>query len=164
MKTKEILPEVGRARRFEPDADQRELEPDGSQLGRTEVDYEISDAPYIVGWSGQSHEWYGDLENPGGPDGRYKPKGDGGRIVAYNITDYEAAKKIADSLDQAYKDGNFDRIQPHSNVYNKMGSGYMVDYQGAWVKSMNKMSDYDREDLEYAKKKHPSSRPKDYSV
>lgn len=52
---------------------------------------------YVVGWSAQLHEWYGDDE-PGVGNGRYKQKGDGGRVVAINVPDHGQAAQIEDEL------------------------------------------------------------------
>ena len=99
----------------------------------------LGDAPYAVGWSGQSHEWYGDLENPGEEGkGRYKPKGDGGRIVAINVPDYATAQKIEKKLDDSYNAGKF--IDGNS-VHGGMGDGYYVDYHSAWIRPMHEMDD-----------------------
>jgi hypothetical protein len=79
-------------------------------------------------------------------NGRYKPKGDGGRIVAINVPDYATAKKIADDLDAAYKAGTF----PDESVYGVWGkSHYIVDYHGAFVQPMSEMDDYDKEMLKF---------------
>lgn len=120
----------------------------GSREESDELDQQnaIGDAPYFVGWSGQSHEWYGDDDMK---NGRYKPKGDGGRIVYTNVPTYEEAQKLADELDSKYHDGKFE----DQFVYGKDGDGYMVDYHGAYVRSMSEMDDWDRESLKYHKPK-----------
>jgi len=100
-------------------------------------------APYFVAWGGQSHEWYGD-DDPSTGHGRYKQKGDGGRVVAVNIPDYETAQKISNALDDKYRAGTF----PDKSVYGKWGeSGYLVDYSGAYILPMTKMDDYFKEVL-----------------
>lgn len=114
------------------------------------------DAPYYVAWYAQSWEWYGD----GAPEdgqGRYKPKGNGGRIVAININSYDKAVEIANKLDASYEDGTFE----DKNVYGKQGvDGYVLDYQDADVRSMSKMDDYDRETIANI---HSNFKPVDYS-
>jgi hypothetical protein len=98
-------------------------------------------APYYVGWSGQSHEWYGDGP-PSQGEGRYKQKGDGGKVVAINVPDYATAKSIADKLDSEYHAKNFS----DDSVYNQWGEDYyLVDYHGAYVQSMSKMDGYHKE-------------------
>ena len=110
----------------------------------------LGDAPYAVGWSGQSHEWYGELESPGEVGkGRYKPKGDGGRIVAINVPDYATAQKIEKKLDDSYNAGKF--IDGNS-VHGGIGDGYYVDYQSAWIRPMHEMDD-EMWRLEYDKPK-----------
>lgn len=108
-------------------------------------DQDMRDAPYYVGWSGQSHEWYGDLNTPGKGNGRYKAKGDGGDIVAKNVPTYAQAQEIANKLDQDYEDNKF-----HDDfVYGKYGEdGYLVDYHGSWINSMSKARGYDKERLQ----------------
>ena len=114
----------------------------------------LGDAPYAVGWSGQSHEWYGELESPGEEGkGRYKPKGDGGRIVAINVPDYATAQKIEKKLDDSYNAGKF--IDGNS-VHGGMGDGYYVDYHSAWIRPMHEMDD-EMWRLEYDK-------PKDFGL
>lgn len=115
------------------------------------VDTSMGDAPYYVMWSGQSHEWYGD-EGPETDKGRYKPKGDGGEIVAINIPTYTQAQKIANKLDADYKSGRF----YDKNVYGKWGKDwYIVDYESSMIISMKDMSSYDKHMMKYHK-------PKDY--
>lgn len=110
----------------------------------------LGDAPYAVGWSGQSHEWYGELESPGEEGkGRYKPKGDGGRIVAINVPDYATAQKIEKKLDDSYNAGKF--IDGNS-VHGGIGDGYYVDYHSAWIRPMHEMDD-EMWRLEYDKPK-----------
>ena len=124
---------------------------------RTEPDQEMKDAPYYVEWNAQSWEWYGD-DDPSTGRGRYKPKGDGGRVVAINVPDYETAQKIANKLDDDYKAGDFE----DKNVYGKQGdSGYVLDYHGSNIRSMSKMDDYDKETIANA---HPRWAPKDFSA
>lgn len=116
------------------------------------------DAPYYVAWYAQSWEWYGDGD-PADGKGRYKPKGDGGRIVAINVPTYDQAVKIADKLEQDYNEGNFE----DKNVYGKQGdSGYVLDYHGTGIRSMSKMDEFDKEQLE--RYTHPNHMPKDFSA
>lgn len=101
----------------------------------------MAEGPYAVGWSAQSHEWYGDGP-PASGDGRYKPKGDGGRWVAINVPSYQVAKQLADHLDAAYEAKQF----PNESVYAKHGRDwYVLEYYGAHVIPMSKMSEYDLE-------------------
>jgi hypothetical protein len=107
---------------------------------------------YYVRWIGQYHEWYGDGPPEEG-NGRYKQKGDGGRIVAINVPTEEQAEQIADQLDQAYADKQF----PDKMVYNKWGEDMaLVYYYGASAYETNKA---DEEVLEAIKE----DKPKDYS-
>lgn len=110
-----------------------------------------ADAPYAVGWSGQSWEWYGDLENPGKGSGRYKMKGDGGQFVAINVPDFETAQQIENKLEDDYKQHKF----YDESVYSKYGEdGYGVDWHGAFIIPMKDVRDSWR--FKYDK-------PKDYS-
>jgi len=112
---------------------------------RQRQEQDMKDAPYYVYWTGQSFEWYGD-KGPETDEGRYKPKGDGGRIVAINVPTYEQARKIADNLDDRYQNHKF----PDKSVYAEMGKDwYVVDYHGAEVGSMNDMNEWDRERLRF---------------
>jgi len=123
---------------------------------RGEKEQDMRDSPYYVSWHAQSWEWYGD-DDPSSGKGRYKPKGDGGRIVAININSYEKAQEIANKLDAAYEAGEFE----DKNVYGRRGdSGYTLDYQGSNIGSMAKMDDFDRETIATV---HPRWKPADYS-
>lgn len=110
------------------------------------------DAPYIVGWSGQSLEWYGD-EGPESGRGRYKPKGDGGRIVAINIPTYEMAEKIAKDLEAKL-------ANEEMGEYGK--DWYLIQQHDVWLKSMAKMDSYEKNDLKYYMQYEPKT-IKDYS-
>lgn len=115
---------------------------------------DIKDAPYFVRWHGQSHEWSGDDRGPERGEGRYKPKGDGGKIVAINVPTYEEAQKIATQLDRAYQDHRF----PDDSVYADYGKDwYVVDYQGADIGSMRSLPRWELQDIQLYHK------PKDYS-
>ena len=123
---------------------------------RTEPDQEMKDAPYYVEWNAQSWEWYGD-DDPSTGKGRYKPKGDGGRVVAINVPTFAQAQKIADKLDSDYEDGSFE----DKNVYGTQGEdGYVLDYHGSNIRSMAKMDEYTERELKHV---HPNFQPKDYS-
>ena len=125
-------------------------------VDKAQDDKQMKDAPYYVAWFAQSWEWYGDSDPEDG-NGRYKPKGNGGRIVAININSYDKAVEIANKLDASYENGDFE----DKNVYGKQGiDGYVLDYQDADVRSMSKMDDYDRETI---KTVHPNHRPADYA-
>ena len=115
---------------------------------------DMKDAPYFVRWSGQSLEWYGDDRGPEKGEGRYKPKGDGGKIVAINVPTHEEARKIAAELDNAYQENRF----PDKSVYADYGKDwYVVDYQGAYVDSMSNLPKWELQDVQLYDK------PKDYS-
>jgi len=117
---------------------------------------EMRDAPYYVEWNAQSWEWYGD-DDPSTGSGRYKPKGDGGRIVAINVPTYDKAMAIAGKLDNDYDDGSFE----DKNVYGKRGEdGYTLDYHGSNIRSMTKMDDFDKDTIKHA---HPNFKPADYA-
>lgn len=117
---------------------------------RLEKEQDLKDAPYAVGWSAQSHEWYGD-GNPEGGDGRYKPKGDGGSFVAINVPDFATAQKIANKLDKDYENHKFH----DQSVYGHRGHDhYYNDWHGSFIMSMSKVEDAWRF-------KH--DKPKDYS-
>ena len=123
---------------------------------RDEKEQDMKDAPYYVSWAAQSWEWYGD-DDPSTGSGRYKPKGDGGRITAINIASYLKAADIAKKLDQDYEDGNFE----DKNVYGRRGEdGYTLDYHGASVGSMAKMDEFDKETIANI---HSNFKPADYS-
>ena len=118
---------------------------------------DMADAPYYVAWHAQSYEWYGDGD-PADGQGRYKPKGDGGRIVAINVPTYEQAAKISDKLEASFEDGTFE----DKNVYGKHGNdGYILEYHGTSIRSMKKLDEFDKETIENA---HPRWAPKDYSA
>lgn len=114
-----------------------------------------SDAPYAVYWTGQSYEWYG---NDNMKRGRYKPKGEGGEIVAINVPTYKQAEYIKKNLDMDYRRGTF----YNKNVYNTKGEDmYVIHYHGARIVPMS--HDFiDKEDIEYQMKYRPNS-IKDYS-
>lgn len=117
---------------------------------------DMKDAPYYVAWYAQSWEWYGE-DSPSSGNGRYKAKGDGGRIVAINIPTYDKARQIADKLEAEYQDGTFE----DKNVYGKHGDdGYILEYHGTGIRSMAKMDAYDRETIA---KVHPRWAPKDFA-
>lgn len=108
-------------------------EPTPAALGR--------EGPYAVGWSAQSHEWYGD-EAPASGRGRYKPKFDGGEIVAINVPDRATADKIGRELEASYEDGSF----YDKSVYAKWGKDWYVNqWHGVWIRPMNKVEDYEIE-------------------
>lgn len=109
----------------------------------------IENGPWYVAWSGQSYEFYG--EDPANNDGRYKPKGDGGRIVAINMKKADA-EKLAAHLDEQYENKTF----PDESVYGRFGKDwYIVEYHGAYAKSMTELDEADIEMM-----KHYN--PKDY--
>jgi hypothetical protein len=92
--------------------------------------------PYGVGWSSQSHEWYGDENGPESHDGRYKQKGDGGELVVINVPEYAMAKVIADELDTSYESNEF----YDKSVYAQIGKDWYVnDYHGSWIKPMKQL-------------------------
>lgn len=96
-------------------------------------------APYAVGWSAQALEWYGD-DDPAEGKGRYKPKGDGGKVVAINVPNYETAQRLADKLDADYQADHF----YDKNVYGHMGKDYYIlQYHGAWVRPMSELDETD---------------------
>jgi len=53
----------------------------------------IGDAPYAIIWHAQYHEWYG-AGDPATGEGRYKPKGDAGAVLAKNIPSYKQAQEL----------------------------------------------------------------------
>lgn len=115
---------------------------------RDEADREMApdrNSPYYVFWTGQSYEWYGD-DDPESGEGRYKPKGDSGEIVAINIKDRDTANTIAKKLDDQFNNGSF----PNKAVYGRWDKDYnIVNYEGAHVKSMRKMGGYEKEMMQY---------------
>ena len=123
---------------------------------RSEKEQDMKDAPYYVEWNAQSWEWYGDGDPEDG-QGRYKPKGDGGRIVAINVPTFAQAQKIADKLDSDYNNDEFE----DKNVYGKQGEDYYVlDYHGASIRPMSKMDDFTKSELKHT---HANFKPVDYS-
>lgn len=123
---------------------------------RSKDQQQTSDAPYYVEWSAQSWEWYGD-DDPAEGNGRYKPKGDGGRIVAINVPTFAQAQQIADQLDADYEGGDFE----DQNVYSNKGKGhYVLDYHGSNIRSMAKMDGFDKETIAMT---HDNFKPTDYS-
>lgn len=116
---------------------------------------DMKDAPYYVAWYAQSYEWYGDGD-PADGNGRYKPKGDGGRIVAINIPTYDKALEISRKLEASYESGEFE----DKNVYGKHGEdGYVLEYHGTGIRSMAKMDDFDRDTIANI---HSNFKPADY--
>ncbi len=94
-------------------------------------------APYAVGWSAQSHEWYGD-EGPESKEGRYKPKGDGGEIVAINVPTYEKAVEIQKDIELAAKSGQIKGLNA------KWGKDWsLLDWHGSWIKSMKEIEEWE---------------------
>jgi len=129
---------------------------DDYNIDRGEQKQEMRDAPYYVSWHAQSWEWYGDGA-PSEGNGRYKAKGDGGRITAINISTYEQATEIAGMLDTDYENGNFE----DENVFGRRGEdGYVLDYHGTDIGSMSKMDDFDKETIANV---HSRWKPVDYS-
>jgi len=61
--------------------------------------YRLSQArdysPYAVIYTGQALEWYGNEEMT---EGRYKNKGQGGKILAINIPTGEMANRVAEEM------------------------------------------------------------------
>ena len=53
----------------------------------------MGDAPYAIIWHAQYHEWYG-AGDPETGEGRYKPKGDAGAVLAKNIPSYQQAQEL----------------------------------------------------------------------
>lgn len=138
-------------------------------LSRQEVAHEVgdstsddleypneSDAPYAVYWTGQSYEWYGDDDMK---QGRYKPKGDGGEIVAINVPTHKQAEHIKKNLDMEYRRGTF----YNKNVYNTKGEDmYVIDDFSSEIIPMRDMDPLDMEQMKYQMKYRPNS-IKDYS-
>lgn len=144
MTFKEFLSEVA-VRKTDPDMDEYYADQDDADRGRREQEQQVADAPYAVGWSGQSHEWYGDDDMK---RGRYKQKGDGGNIVAINVPSYEMAQKIEAELQQQYENGEL------PFVGGKWGEDhYIVDWHGTYIEPMKNVESWR---FEYDK-------PKDYS-
>ena len=115
---------------------------------------DVKDAPYYVRWYGQALEWYGTDDGPEKGEGRYKAKGDGGRIVAINVPTYSQAQEIATKLDNAYQEHKFE----DESVYADYGKDwYVVQYHGADIGSMSSLPRWDVQDL------HLYDKPKDYS-
>lgn len=80
------------------------------------VNNKYGKGPYVVGWSAQSHEWYGD-EDPSTGNGRYKPKGNGGRVVAINIDSISDAEQIRDELEKQLENENMGEYGKDWYVY-----------------------------------------------
>lgn len=112
----------------------------------------VAGAPYAVGWSGQYWEWYGDGD-PDQGNGRYKPKGDGGDIVAINVPSYEMAQKIANDLEE--------KLASEDTGERGKSWGY-VDRADVYIKSMNDMDEYDRDHLA-STMRYEKDKVKDYS-
>lgn len=146
MRFKEIM-EVAVARN-DPEMDDYNSE-------RDEKAQEMRDAPYYVSWQAQSYEWYGEGD-PADGNGRYKAKGDGGRIVAINIPTYAEASAVAKKLDRDYENGKFE----DENVYSKSGEDYYtLTYHGTDISSMSRMDDFEKETIARV---HDSQKPIDF--
>ena len=111
---------------------------------------DMASAPYYVSWHRQSWEWYGN-EDTG--QGRFKPKGDGGAIVAINVPSYDEAQKIANKLDSDYEENKF----YDDSVYAEKDDYYQVQYQGSNIGSMKDLEKWyletysDRNTKDYSK-------------
>lgn len=110
---------------------------------------ETSEGPYVVGWNGQYMEWYGNGE-PGSGDGRFKAKGDGGAMVAYNVPTFEMAQRIAETVKSAAASGGLDLGSKEDGAY--------TDFQGVYITPMKEL--LGTEELETALK---YDKPKDFS-
>lgn len=69
-------------------------------------------APYAVIYHGQALEWYGDGD-PASGNGRYKPKGNCGHILAINVPTKSLAEQIARHMINVLRD------KYSNNVYGK---------------------------------------------
>lgn len=94
-------------------------------------------APYAVIYTGQQLEWYGNDEMT---EGRYKDKGQGGRILAINIPTKEMAARVKEEMERKL-------FEPK----NLLGTGingrkgrdwFIVDYEGIFICSMSELGDF----------------------
>lgn len=123
---------------------------DNRKLREIEKEH-LAGAPYAVGWSGQYMEWYGD-DDPSVGKGRYKSKGDGGKMVAINVPTYQQAEQIEKEIENRYRNGTL-----HPHIDGKRGEDHaLIHYQGPYIKSMNDLDQYEKIDMKH-------DQPEDYS-
>ena len=71
--------------------------------GQEDVASLTDEGPYAIVWHAQYHEWYGAGE-PSTEDGRYKPKGDAGSVLAKNIPSYQQAQELLPKVEKVAKE------------------------------------------------------------
>jgi hypothetical protein len=133
-----------RLRHNDPELEDYHNENKGARQHREIEKEQKAGNPYYVGWSCQSLEWYGD-DDPSTKKGRYKPKGEGGKITDINIPSYQQAQRLEREIDEKYNRGELD---PHLD--GKFGEDhYIIQYHGTYIKSMSDMDEYDKIHLKY---------------
>lgn len=111
-----------------------------AQFGKTRDVKEmlsVKYSPYAVIYTGQALEWYGNEEMT---EGRYKNKGQGGKILAINIPTMEMAIRV--TLEMRNR-----MLEPINLVGTGIGGKrgkdwYITDYDGVFPCSMNELSKY----------------------
>lgn len=140
-----------RLKHSDPEMEEYHDERHNARQSREMEKERMAGAPYAVGWDAQSLEWYGD-DHPGSGRGRYKPKGDGGRVVAINIPSYQEAAQVEREIEEKYRNGNLDPA-----IEARYGDDhYILHYHGPWIKPMSELDEYDKINI-----KHDA--PEDYS-
>jgi len=103
------------------------------------------EGPYAIIWHAQYHEWYG-TEDPSTNNGRYKPKGDAGSVLAKNIPSYQQAQKL------------LPKVEKHTTDHGEWGQDLMLISQstGPQIVPMSELKDhfygYDPDMQEYGAK------------
>ena len=103
--------------------------------------YRVSQArdysPYAVIYTGQALEWYGNDEMT---EGRYKNKGQGGKILAINIPTMEMAIRVTEEMRKRILEP---RNLEGTGINGRKGRDwYITEYDGVFTCSMNELSKY----------------------
>lgn len=104
---------------------------------------------YMVAWSAQSHEWYGQGDPEDG-NGRYKAKGDGGDVIAINVPDEHTANKLLDDLNKRLESENFGEVG--KDYYYLSDTDAYVDTMTNYKKRFTHGGSFDQEYFNYETK------------
>jgi hypothetical protein len=105
------------------------------RLSQADVDKKYS--PYAVIYTGQALEWYGNEEMT---EGRYKNKGQGGKILAINIPTGEMANRVAEEM-------RVKLFEPRNlvgtGINGKKGRDWFItDFDRVFFCHMNELNEY----------------------